>query len=295
MSQKFKSFCLLIGVGLLFTGCGGSSDAGTTMSQNSTIGVGYYIDSAVGGINYVCGEQNGTTGIDGSFQFEKGKDCTFKIGEIVLRSISAKDLIDKGDIFEDNVSVAQMLQTLDTDGNATNGIIITSDVIDVIKSTGISLPTNESDVIALHEAVKNIPGYTGKAKSLQETQSHLNETKAQRFKSMIAGKTLYSVSAEYGRKLGYFSKWVFNADATSVHRFDNSDNSYSDAGSYQFSIEGPTIVFGYIIFADRYMLREKTEDYFITSFIRSGDIMMGDVRFYTDESKAKEFSQVYMQ
>ncbi|HIP59409.1 MAG TPA: hypothetical protein EYH01_03155, partial [Campylobacterales bacterium] len=77
---------MVLGGALLFTGCGGS---GTTAIET---GVGYYEDSAVSGVSYVCGSKEGLTGENGSFTFEKGKGCVFTVNGIELREVLANGL-----------------------------------------------------------------------------------------------------------------------------------------------------------------------------------------------------------
>lgn len=128
----------VIGVSMmaLFSGCGGGSSAlGTT-------GTAYLVDSNVSGVTYHCGNQTGTTGIDGKFLYQHGQSCTFNIGATAF-SVDADKLtegksITPYDIFtgddEKVINLAIMLQSLDSDGNATNGIDINSTARNQIKT-----------------------------------------------------------------------------------------------------------------------------------------------------------------
>ena len=108
-------------------GCGGGGSGGTSTKT------GYFIDSAVEGLEYTSGTTTGITGADGSFKYEEGKPVTFKIGSMVLGSVTVTnnrvfpvDLVSGAtDENHQNVSLmAQILQSLDSDGNASNGILI---------------------------------------------------------------------------------------------------------------------------------------------------------------------------
>jgi hypothetical protein len=92
----------------------------------------------VGGVEYQCGTQSGITGSDGNFTFEVGQNCTFKIGDITLRVVDSSDLQNQVKVVEDNIQVAQLLQTLDSDGNASNGITLLPEVIAAIKGALIN-------------------------------------------------------------------------------------------------------------------------------------------------------------
>ena len=77
-------------------------------------------------MDYVCGSKNGKTGTDGSFTFEVGKDCTFSLGSMKLKEVKANTLKDQIKVLEDNLAVATLLQTLDSDGTPDNNSITIS-------------------------------------------------------------------------------------------------------------------------------------------------------------------------
>jgi para-nitrobenzyl esterase len=106
--------------------CGGGS--GTAAKT------GYFIDSAVQGLQYKSGTLTGFTDSSGAFQYEEGQPVTFSIGSLELGSVTVThsrvfpvDLIAGAkDETHPKVSLmAQVLQTLDSDGDASNGITIT--------------------------------------------------------------------------------------------------------------------------------------------------------------------------
>jgi hypothetical protein len=124
-SLKFTVAALALSV---LSACGGGG------SSTPVTKTGYFIDSAVAGLEYTSGSTTGITGADGSFQYEEGKPVTFKIGNLVLGSLTVTnsrvfpvDLISGAtDETHPKVSLmAQILQTLDSDGDASNGITIT--------------------------------------------------------------------------------------------------------------------------------------------------------------------------
>ncbi|WP_299513704.1 hypothetical protein [uncultured Limnohabitans sp.] len=107
--------------------CGGGSGAGPNVKT------GYFIDSAVEGLRYQSGSQSGYTDSNGTFRYEEGQPVTFSIGKLELGSLVVKnsrvfpvDLIDgAADESHPTVSLmAQILQTLDSDGDPSNGITI---------------------------------------------------------------------------------------------------------------------------------------------------------------------------
>lgn len=132
MSVSFSSkLCSVVLSITALTGCGGGGGSDPSSAATKT---GYFIDSAVAGLEYSSGSTTGITGADGSFKYEEGKPVTFKIGNMVLGSLTVTnsrvfpvDLVSgAADETHPKVSLmAQILQTLDSDGDASNGITIT--------------------------------------------------------------------------------------------------------------------------------------------------------------------------
>ncbi len=202
---------------LLMSGCGGSSSSDGGGTDSSQTGTGYYIDSAVSGVAYVCGTISGITGNDGGFTFEKGKGCTFKLGDITLRSVNAENLADKVKIVEDRVEVAQLLQSLDADGNPDNGITIKPEVIKAMKDNGITkLPENADQVAEVFEAIKGTEGFNGKFVTKEKAQEHLKKSQTEVTKELLAGKTFYAYFLDPDNENTPTVKEIkFNNDATS--------------------------------------------------------------------------------
>lgn len=208
MPLNFKHLSLAIACTISLSGCG-SSDSDSPSGNNNTdngnntsnsdanTGTGYYIDSAVEGVNFTCGTQSGVTDSDGKFTFEVDKDCNFTLGGITLRTVSAENLQDEIKIIEDEEDVARMLQTLDTDGDPSNGISILSAVADALEAGGINaIPVNDSQISVLFDAIKDTANYEGSIKSLEEAAEHLSEALESNLQTLLSGNTFYVVSSE---------------------------------------------------------------------------------------------------
>jgi len=124
---------LLIGsafAALVLVGCGGGS--------STSASTGYLVDAAVANADYDCvadGNFNKTTGPDGSFTCTNMSQVRFRVGHLVLGEIHTlpsdkhvfpQDLVGVArTVNNDNVvAMAQLLQSLDSDGNPENGIAI---------------------------------------------------------------------------------------------------------------------------------------------------------------------------
>ena len=145
-----------IGLGLsglfaaILLACGGGSPS------NPPVKTGYFIDSPVEGLHYQSGSQSGYTNKDGAFQYTEGQTVRFSIGQLALGSLVVKnqrvfpvDLID-GALDETHPKVglmAQILQTIDSDKNPSNGITITDETRQAI-AQAIQLATANPEELA---------------------------------------------------------------------------------------------------------------------------------------------------
>ena len=168
----------------ILTGCGGGSSSPKETSQPQvTLEKGYYVDSGIVGVNYTCGSHSGVTGEGGVFEFEQGDSCTFSIGGVTIRTVSSANLHNNVYILEDKLPDARVLQTLDVDGNATNGLEIpkgAAECVNTVFGSNIPDPVTDTDITALHTCMaSNISGYTGVAVSEDDARKHINQTIAQ--------------------------------------------------------------------------------------------------------------------
>jgi hypothetical protein len=163
---------------------GNVGDINTGTTTMPKIGVGHYVDSAVKGVTYDCGNQNGVTDENGTFTFEKGKSCVFTLGNIVLRELDPKKLEDKTIVVEDNIDNARLLQTLDNDGNADNGIEITKSVLDAISASGTEMVPVGNELETFFQNIEGVEGYEGAIVSIEEAQQHIEKT-AQEIKQLL--------------------------------------------------------------------------------------------------------------
>ncbi len=172
-----KKYASSLVLGVILAGCGGngtdsSSNMGDRNSTDSTsnIAVGYYVDSAVSGVSYSCGNQHGVTDSEGKFTFEMGSECHFYINNIPFKMVSASELTDGITLQEKDVDVARFLQTLDSDGDPENGITISDEIAKVVKK----VPVTDADFASLYTALtQNVGSYAGKAVTRAEAQAHL--------------------------------------------------------------------------------------------------------------------------
>lgn len=177
IGKTIVSMSLVLVSVLFYAGCGSSSDTvETPVVVPTPTGSGFYIDSAVEGVQINCGGVETTTDALGSFDIVDGASCTFKLNDILLREqIGIKD----GDsILEDNIQVAQFLQSLDNDNDPSNGITITAEVLEALQKDGVvTLPTTDEELAEIIARLQNAGiGFGGDFVSKEKAQKHIDET-----------------------------------------------------------------------------------------------------------------------
>lgn len=130
-TYKAAAFCAGILAATLLTSCGGGS---AEPAADASLPSGVFIDSAVAGLTYVSGTTTGTTDSTGRFEYQTGETVTFSIGGVTLGTVNPKGVITPVDLVpgatdETNATVtniARFLQTIDDDGDPSNGITISA-------------------------------------------------------------------------------------------------------------------------------------------------------------------------
>jgi hypothetical protein len=121
---------------LLITGCGGSSDGGSS-DQSPSLQTGYFLDSGVEGVTYTrSGEANGTTGASGAFEYLPGETVTFSIGGLTIGQAAGSPVVTPlhfataaTDLQDPEVNnVVRLLLALDEDA-AESGIQISEETL----------------------------------------------------------------------------------------------------------------------------------------------------------------------
>jgi beta-glucanase (GH16 family) len=132
-SNKFRQIAGLAVVTCLFAcgGGGGGSSGVVAASISTSSSTGIFLDSAVQGLHYDTATQHGDTDASGRFQYLPGESIAFSIGNIRLASTPAKSVVTPLDLAVTTnpsdqrvTNMLVLLQSLDADGNTSNGITI---------------------------------------------------------------------------------------------------------------------------------------------------------------------------
>ena len=130
-------FFLIIFLSIFFIGCNSENNKNNNSNPKIT---GKFIDSEVSGITYKCSSSLlGITNINGEYTCFKNDEVSFYLNDFKLGTSSVKDIITPVDLFpimesdtesiqnekyEKAIKVALLLQNLDSDNDASNGIEI---------------------------------------------------------------------------------------------------------------------------------------------------------------------------
>lgn len=142
------AFCL---ASALLVACGSDDSAPASPERN-----GVFLDaSAVEGLGYVTDTKNGKTVQDGGFEFLAGESITFSLGGLALPTVQAADIVtpltifgasDASDVRVTNLS--RLLQSLDTDGIASNGITLPLEIESITSDTVLEFDSANFDAQA---------------------------------------------------------------------------------------------------------------------------------------------------
>ena len=155
-----------------------SSEAVTKRMMPTGATTGVLIDSPVSGIAYAASSgKSGVTNNKGIFNFNHGDKIEFKLGGLTLGNIPGSQIVTPIELAGDSDNKLQnllvLLQSLDSDSDASNGISISTETAAAIKSS-INLDSNP-DTFADSAHLKSImetSGIDGNVKTAEETRIH---------------------------------------------------------------------------------------------------------------------------
>ncbi|WP_255199190.1 adhesin [Vibrio sp. 05-20-BW147] len=213
-------------VALALAGCGGSSDSSTPTPQTKT---GVFLDSPVIGMNYRTATiSDGVTTEDGKFTYLEGETVTFYLGDLTFPAVKAGAQVTPADIggglaTTTTVNILQLLQSLDENGNLSDGITISDSSKDAFVGTGLDVSSDSFDA-----SVSAILTSISKTLVTEEAaQTHFTDT----LKGQLTGSWLFSEGAGKRNVLTFFN----DNNYIIVHEHsDIADNGDQTAGSAEY-------------------------------------------------------------
>ena len=307
-----KTHTLLLASCLGLFACGGSdsgsdegSDKKIDTEDNSIVQTGIFTDSPVQGLSYRTESQSGITGANGEFTYIEGEQVSFSIGGLAIANVNADAIITPLDVMgtedidhQGVVNLARLLQTLDVDGDPTNGITINVATQQAI-TEAMQIDFNNSfdvDVVNVLTAVdKTLEDMVTAGAAVSHLAQTLSMLPPKQFsREYLEGKTLYMVGFGEGDVNGkevddvaYVAELVFNTDMTVTYTgLINSDGqqtfSYDINRFGLFHVDEDLIGHGHQVSCG------STSDYIKADWIEG--VAVDDVDlFFFDRQKALDY------
>jgi hypothetical protein len=254
---------------MLFTACGSGGGSASTAKDVT----GKFIDAAVSGLKYECAASglNGMTNNAGEYTCKEGDTVSFFAGKYKIGSTTASTGITTPYSLYPNdvksaINVAQLLQTLDSDGDGVIAIPAGYNLLDAITTA----PT-ASDFDSV------IGGSIGKALvTEEEAEANMNDNIAKNapaadLKALLGGKTFYGDGDH---------KIAFNAEVTSFTYTEDGES-----GTETVNIDGNKLIFPEVYG----ILVAQTNDYLIFANYKLDGTYREESRMFYDKAKAKEY------
>ncbi|WP_428739470.1 hypothetical protein [Sulfurimonas sp.] len=171
---------VLLALGFGLSACGGGG-GGSTPSVATTTGI--FIDSNVSGLSYSCSSgKTGLTNEIGEYSCPNDGNVTFFIGTLELGTSPVADTITPYNLQSENpttlINILQVLQTLDNDGNTSNGIEITESSRNLFDGFSREIDAIDFDTVALHTIGSALV-------TPSSALAHFNESLAQNGKKQV--------------------------------------------------------------------------------------------------------------
>ena len=188
--MKTSKLLFLLILGLIVTGCSKDSPD-QNMQKDEQVQLGVFLDSAVEGLYFETPSRSGFTNSQGEFQYLEGETIAFYLGEIELGSTTASKILTpisivstpKATINTPEVKyMAALLQTLDIDGDASNGIKLEPAVTAVLDNKLVRSRENaRANILEVVKRVKEKTGIELNEVFPEEAASHLAQTLGQNY------------------------------------------------------------------------------------------------------------------
>lgn len=132
---------------LAMYGCSSSSDSSTTTTPSPTAVSGLFLDAEVEGLTFTTDSGlTGQTDEYGTYKYLPGEQVSFSVGGVDLGTVDGAPKCTPFDFATASTNIARFLQSLDADGDPTNGIDI------VAANTALASTTISSDAFLVDTA-----------------------------------------------------------------------------------------------------------------------------------------------
>ncbi|MBL4942551.1 MAG: DM13 domain-containing protein [Colwellia sp.] len=198
---------------LLLSACGGgSSDSKVIppveLPPEPTIYTGIFLDSAVENLSFTTVSGSGFTNDKGEFSYQLNESVIFSIGALEFPQVAADVFITPLSIFATQdineiavVNMLRLLQSLDIDGNANNGIQISSAAHDLAKElmvnfTDIDFDSKVANLVEMSGALnQQLISAADAVYHFQQTLNELNISSCEKTHSKVGYNGFFTTLA----------------------------------------------------------------------------------------------------
>jgi len=159
-SKQFLSLIVICTTACSVISCGGGGSSTDTsivpdviQPPASTVYSGVFLDSAVEGLSFLTDTEQGLTSDTGEFKYQGNENITFSIGDINFPSVAGAAYLTPLDLFNTQdfntlsvVNMLRLLQSLDVDGDASNGISISTTAHELAKGLNVDFSADDFDI-----------------------------------------------------------------------------------------------------------------------------------------------------
>ena len=237
MNKLFTRSAMAAAVTLALVGCGSSSSDGGAVNPPIAPAAtetkqGVFLDSTVGGISYKTETQEGVTDSAGRYNYVEGESVTFSVGGLVLPAVKAKGVVTPADMTDNaatQTNILQALQSLDSDGDLSNGITIIENAAEVLKDIEFDLTDEAGFDTVFETALKQIDP-TLEIVSEEDAEAHFEGT----LKDQLLGSWIYSEGENRRNILTFFEGGRFIMIHEAAEPGEEDDPDGQSAGSAEY-------------------------------------------------------------
>lgn len=213
----------------------------------------------VEGIRYHCGSLTGFTSTNGKFNFQPNSTCQLYLDRALIKEFNTTTLPDDTLVIENNIRTAQLLQSIDVDGNISNGIAISQLMFERLYKAKLQrLPLNDQEIQLILDALQS-SDYRGQLVSFQDAKTFLHQSTLDKYLDRLGNVVLHN---------------------SEIHR------------AYQFDFNALTleqIYHDYLLFSDQEnqlirLFQSETKAFAFLEFLTTNSIDEDDRSFQDDTS-----------
>lgn len=243
--------------------CGGgsSNDTAANPSPSPTAQAGsskgILTDGPVGGVQYTTsGGYSGVTGADGAYAYNPGDKVTFKIGGITLGTVTATGTVTPLDLAaaagagKENVAtnLLVLLQSLDADGDPSNGITINDNTKTAAANASIDLTVAPATFASsANSALTSVMNSAGVPKKTPVSEADaLAHFKSEFFKQLAGGWVSTNAKGAVAVRFGLAGNYIIGETGVS----DSDGYSGTEVGKIDWNPKtgGVSLVSGSLVY-----------------------------------------------